>query len=81
VLLPPALIFAVNVVEGQFLTPIVTGRRLALSPVAIFVSLVVLGWMWGIIGVLIAVPVLATIKLVCDQIEPLSSVATLLGRD
>jgi predicted PurR-regulated permease PerM len=81
VLLPPALIFAVNVVEGQFLTPIVTGRRLALSPVAIFISLVVLGWMWGIIGVLIAVPVLATIKLVCDQIEPLSSIATLLGRD
>jgi predicted PurR-regulated permease PerM len=81
VLLPPTLIFAVNVVEGQFLTPIVTGRRLALSPVAIFISLVVLGWMWGIIGVLIAVPVLATIKLVCDQIEPLSSIATLLGRD
>ncbi len=81
VLLPPALIFAVNVVEGQFLTPIITGRRLALSPVAIFITLVVLGWMWGIIGVLIAVPVLATIKLVCDQLEPLSSVATLLGRD
>jgi predicted PurR-regulated permease PerM len=81
VLLPPTLIFAVNVVEGQFLTPIVTGRRLALSPVAIFISLVVLGWMWGIVGVLIAVPVLATIKLVCDQIEPLSSIATLLGRD
>lgn len=81
ILLPGALIFAVNVVEGQFMTPIITGRRLALSPVAIFVTLVVLGWMWGIIGVLIAVPVLATIKLVCDQIEPLSSVATLLGRD
>ncbi len=81
ILLPGLLIFAVNVVEGQFLTPIITGRRLALSPVAIFITLVVLGWMWGIIGVLIAVPVLASIKLVCDQIEPLSSVATLLGRD
>ncbi|MEX2496200.1 MAG: AI-2E family transporter [Woeseia sp.] len=81
VLLPPAIIFAVNVIEGQFMTPIITGRRLALSPVAIFVTLVVLGWMWGIIGVLIAVPVLASIKLVCDQIEPLSGVATLLGRD
>lgn len=81
VLLPPAIIFAVNVVEGQFMTPIITGRRLALSPVAIFVTLVVLGWMWGIIGVLIAVPVLASIKIVCDQIEPLSGVATLLGRD
>lgn len=81
VLLPAAIIFAVNVVEGQFMTPIITGRRLALSPVAIFITLVVLGWMWGIIGVLIAVPVLASIKLVCDQIDAFSGVATLLGRD
>ena len=80
-LLPPLSIFLVNVVEGQFLTPIIAGRRLALSPVAIFLSLVVLGWIWGIIGVLIAVPVLATIKLVSEQVEPLVPLATLLGRD
>jgi predicted PurR-regulated permease PerM len=81
ILLPPASIFLVNVVEGQFLTPIIAGRRLALSPVAIFLSLVVLGWIWGIIGVLIAVPVLATIKLVSEHVEPLMPLATLLGRD
>jgi predicted PurR-regulated permease PerM len=81
ILLPPLSIFAVNVVEGQFLTPIIAGRRLALSPVAIFLALVVLGWIWGMIWVLIAVPVLATIKLVCEHIGPLQSLAILLGQD
>lgn len=80
-LLPPAVILVVNVIEGQFLTPIIAGRRLELSPVAVFLSLVVLGWIWGIVGVLIAVPVLASIKLVCEQIELLEPVATFLGHD
>lgn len=80
-LLPPLAIFGVNVVEGQFLTPIIAGRRLALSPVAIFLTLVVLGWIWGIIGVLIAVPVLAIVKLACEHITILEPVALLLGRE
>lgn len=78
--IPPLAIFALNVVEGQFLTPILAGRRLALSPVAVFLSIVVLGWMWGAIGVLIAVPTLATIKLVCEHIDSLGTVATFLAR-
>lgn len=79
-LLPPAVIFGVNVVEGQFLTPALAGRRLSLSPVAVFLSIVVLGWMWGVIGVLMAVPMLATIKLVCEHVEVLEPAATFLGR-
>lgn len=81
ILMPPATILLVNIVEGQFLTPIITGRRLALSPVAIFLSVVILGWIWGIIGVFIAVPVLATVKLVAENVEPLMPIATLLGRE
>lgn len=81
ILLPAAVIFAINVVEGQFLTPILAGRRLRLSPVAVFLSIVVLGWMWGFIGVLMAVPALATLKLVFEHVEVLGPVATFLGRD
>jgi predicted PurR-regulated permease PerM len=81
ILMPPAAILLVNIVEGQFLTPIITGRRLALSPVAIFLAVVVLGWIWGIVGVFIAVPVLATMKLVSENVEPLMPLATLLGRE
>lgn len=79
-LLPPAVIFGVNVVEGQFIMPIVAGRRLALSPVAIFLSIVVLGWIWGILGVLMAVPLLASVKLLCEHVAPLNPVAIFLGR-
>ena len=79
-LLPPLVIFLVNVVEGQFLTPMIAGRQLSLSPIAVFLSLVVLGWIWGIVGMLMAVPIIATIKLVCEQIGPLENVATFLGR-
>jgi predicted PurR-regulated permease PerM len=79
VMLPPLALFGLNVIEGQFLTPILAGRRLALSPVAVFLSLVVMGWIWGVIGVLIAVPLLATVKLVCEEIEPLTPLATFLG--
>lgn len=80
-LVPPAVIFAINIVEGQFLTPIIAGRRLALSPVAVFLSVVVMGWIWGILGVLMAVPILAIVKLVCEEIEALHWVATFLGTD
>jgi predicted PurR-regulated permease PerM len=80
-LLPPLAIFAINVVEGQFMTPIVAGRRLSLSPVAVFLSLVVMGWIWGLFGVLMAVPILAIVKLVCEEIEELHWVATFLGSD
>lgn len=81
VVLPPLAIFGINVVEGQFLTPILAGRRLALSPVAIFLSLVVMGWIWGIFGALMAVPILAIVKLVCEEIEQLNGIATFLGSD
>lgn len=80
ILLPPATVLALNILEGQFLTPALAGRRLSLSPVAVFLSIVLLGWVWGVIGVLIAVPVLTSVKLVCEQIEPLTPIGTLLGR-
>lgn len=79
-LVPPAVIFGVNVIEGQIIMPIVAGRRLSLSPVAVFLSIVVLGWMWGILGALMAVPLLASIKLVCEHVAPLNPVAVFLGR-
>ncbi len=79
IFLPGLVIFLANVIEGQVLTPLITGHKLALSPVAVFLSLVVLGWIWGLIGVLIAVPILVCVKLVCDESEMLKPVATFLS--
>jgi predicted PurR-regulated permease PerM len=81
ILLPPAVLLAINIVEGQMITPMVTGRRLALSPMAVFLWIVVLGWLWGIVGALVATPVLATIKLITEKIESLEGVAIFLSHD
>lgn len=79
-LLPAALILGLNVLEGQFITPTIAGHRLALSPVMVFLSILLWGWMWGVVGILIAVPLLVCIKLVCDNIESLSLVSEFMGR-
>jgi predicted PurR-regulated permease PerM len=59
-LLPAAVFLVITTVEGQLVTPALLGRRLDLSPVVVFIAVVVLGWMWGAIGALMAVPIMAT---------------------
>jgi hypothetical protein len=50
-----------------------------LSPVAVFVMIIVLGWMWGVIGALVALPVLASLKIICDRIGSLHPIAEFLS--
>lgn len=75
--LPLIFLFLVIVVQN-LIVPIALGRRLLLSPVAIFVAIIIWGWMWGILGALVAVPLLASVKIVCERIEPLRPVAEFL---
>jgi predicted PurR-regulated permease PerM len=56
------------------------GRRLTLNPVAIFVGLALWFFMWGIPGALIAVPLLAAVKIFCEHIESLASISEFLGK-
>jgi predicted PurR-regulated permease PerM len=66
----PALTFAgITAVEGNLITPLIQGRRLRLSPVAILLWLLVWGWLWGIPGALLAVPMLTSVKLVAEKIR------------
>lgn len=79
--LAPAAVYAVvNVIEGIVVTPIVLGRRLTLSPVIVFIWLLLLSWLWGIPGVLLAVPILAAVKITCDHVPRLQLIGRLLGR-
>jgi predicted PurR-regulated permease PerM len=80
-LLVPLIFVGLTFFEGQFLQPIIVGRRLALNPVVIFISFLLWGWLWGIAGMLIAVPLLVTIKICCDHLKPLAPVAEFLGRE
>jgi len=79
-LLIPASFLLINLVQGNFVTPMLQGHRLSLNPVALFVGLAFWFWIWGIAGAFIAVPLLATLKIFCDHIESLASVGEFLGQ-
>jgi predicted PurR-regulated permease PerM len=78
-LLPPIVYLCLAVIEGNLVTPWVMGRRLTLNPVVVFVALIFWGWLWGIAGALLAVPMLAMLKIFCDHIEPLAPIGEFLG--
>jgi predicted PurR-regulated permease PerM len=79
-LLIPATFLVINVVQANIVSPLLLGHRLALNPVALFVSLAFWFWIWGIPGAFIAVPLLATFKILCDHIEALAPIGAFLGR-
>lgn len=76
----PLAYWLLNFIEGSFVTPHVMGARLTLNPVAIFAGVLFWGWIWGIPGALLAVPLMAIVKIVCDHYEPLVPVGAFLGR-
>ena len=77
-LLPAALYLGLHTLEGQILTPIVLGKRMAISPLVLMLALMVFGWVWGIIGLLLAVPSLVCIKIILSKIEGWEGWAKLL---
>jgi predicted PurR-regulated permease PerM len=79
-LLVPGAYLAVNLIQANFISPAVLGRRLTLNPVAILVGLVFWWWIWGVGGAFIAVPLLATLKIFCDHIESLAPIGEFLGK-
>jgi predicted PurR-regulated permease PerM len=78
-LLFPAVYLAFATLEGNFITPWVMGRSLTLNPVIILLSLTFWGWLWGIAGVILAVPILAAFKIFCAHIEPMEPLAEFLS--
>lgn len=78
-LLVPALYGGAALVEGQFVTPILLGRRMQLNTVAMFVTLVFWGWLWGIAGALMAMPFLVCLKVICDNVDPLRTLGNFLS--
>jgi predicted PurR-regulated permease PerM len=75
----PAVYLAFGVLEGSFITPWVMGRSLTLNPVIILLSLTFWGWMWGIVGIILAVPILAAFKIFCTHIKPMEPLAEFLS--
>ena len=73
-LMVPGTFVLVNLVWGNVVVPMAQGKRLTLNPTAIFVALAFFFFLWGIAGVFLAVPMLASFKILCDNIPSLAAV-------
>jgi predicted PurR-regulated permease PerM len=69
----------ITTLEGFVLTPLLLGRAASMNQVAVFVGLLFWSWVWGVWGILLAVPMMMVVKVVCDHVEPLQPVGHLLG--
>jgi len=74
-----AVTLAITSLEGWLLTPTLMSRAAQMNPVAIFVGLLFWSWVWGVWGTILAVPMMMTVKAICDRVEDLQPVGELLG--
>lgn len=78
-MLIPAAYLLIATLEGNFITPMILGRSLTINPVIILIALAFWGWMWGISGMILAVPILVTFKIFCDHIEPMTPISEFMS--
>ncbi len=70
---------AITTVEGMLITPLLVSRLASMNPVAVFLGLLFWGWLWGVVGMLLAVPLMMVVKAVADRIEDFKPLSELLG--
>jgi len=68
------------IIEGSFAYPMIVGHRLELNPVVLLIGLMIWGWIWGIAGALLAVPLMVAFKILCDHIETLGPVGEFMAK-
>jgi predicted PurR-regulated permease PerM len=79
-LMIPGAYLAINLLQSNLVTPMMLGHRLTLNPVAIFIGLAFFFWIWGVPGAFLAVPILATLKILCDNIASLAAIGEFLSQ-
>ena len=78
-LLVAGIAMGLHLISGNLLTPWLTSRTSRMNAVAVFVGVLAFGWLWGLWGLLLGVPVLAAVKAVCDRVDDFKVVSELLG--
>jgi predicted PurR-regulated permease PerM len=69
----------INTVEGNLLVPLLTSRASRMNPVAVFIGVLAWGWLWGVWGLLLGIPILMVVKAICDRVDQLKPIGELLG--
>lgn len=80
-LMVPLTLLVLTIVEGQLITPAVLGRRLSVHPLVVFLAIVFWGWLWGVAGALMAVPIVTCLKVIADHVPQLAFVASFIRRE
>jgi predicted PurR-regulated permease PerM len=70
---------AIHTVVGNLVTPWLTSRASRMSPVAVFVALLAWGWLWGVWGLLLGIPIMMIVKAICDRVDDLKPVGEFLS--
>ncbi|MEP6908715.1 MAG: AI-2E family transporter [Pseudoxanthomonas sp.] len=74
----PAVFLGIHVLESQVVTPIVLGHRMALSPLVVLLWLLLWAWLWGVAGLLLAMPMLVAAKIICNRVDGLQGWARVM---
>lgn len=69
----------INTLEGNLLVPWLTSRAGRMNPVAVFIGVLGWGWLWGVWGLLLGIPIMMVVKAVCDRVDDLKPIGELLG--
>lgn len=80
-LLPAGIYLSLHLAEGEVITPTLLARQFTLNPVVVIIALIFWYWMWGVAGALLAVPMLATAKIVCDRVDRLMAIGHFMGTE
>ncbi len=75
----PGIYIVLNAIESEIITPLVVGKSMEIDPLVVILTLLVLGWMWGLVGLLIAVPLLTCFRIIAEKHPPLSAIARLIS--
>jgi predicted PurR-regulated permease PerM len=70
-----------QIIIGNVLEPKITGKRINISPLVILISLILWGWMWGIVGMMLAVPITSALKIVFSHIPKLKPISALISNE
>ncbi len=71
--------FVIHAITGNLLTPVLTSHASRMSPVAVFVGMLAWGWLWGVWGLLLGIPILMMVKAVCDRVDDFKPIGEFLG--
>jgi predicted PurR-regulated permease PerM len=80
-LAPSGVYLVIHMIEGETITPMLLARRFTLNPLLVIAALMFWDWLWGVTGALLAVPLLAVFKILCDNIHSLTPIGHLLGAE